>query len=81
MFEYLASEFMARLTDRFPPTPMMDSRLPYSEETEINEALSSIIDMIEANSRFITKDNVENLKILEVDKENDWALIEIKPKK
>lgn len=81
LFEVLSEEFMARLTDTFPLSPLMDSKLPVSAQLEVQKDISMILDELERQSRFINRNNTESLKILEIDNDDEWALIELKPRR
>ena len=80
LFELLSEEFMARITDTFPLSPLMDSKMPRSAQLEVQKNISTILDELERQSQFINRSNTESLKILEIDNDDEWALIELKPR-
>jgi len=80
LFEVLSENFMARLNDTFPLAPMMDSKMPSQAQLEVQDSISSILDELERQAQFINRNNTESLKILEIDNDDEWALIELKPR-
>lgn len=79
LFEHISSEFMARLMDSYHPGPMMDSRLPKVEVSEANIALSQLFDMIESRAPFLNQHNTRAVKLLEVDKDEEYAILDVIP--
>lgn len=81
LFEHISTEFMARINDEFPPGVLVNSKLPPIVEREVTSDLGQLFDLIESRAPFLNQNNTEKLSLLEVDEDDEYAIIEVVPRK
>lgn len=78
LFAFLAAAISAMNRDTLIPSMMVNARLPDSEASEIISVVGDMIDQLSLQTRVISE-QVGDFKLLEVNSDDDSAVIEIAP--